>query len=64
MIEQYFSSKFRPGNFVEKIVIATLLFLQNVNDSNNNSFLQHFSSNIHVGLGHGFRFNKIVEVIN
>ena len=49
MIQQYFSSKFRAGSFAETIIIATLLFLQNVNDSNNNSFQQHFSSNPHVG---------------
>ena len=31
---------------LEKIVITTVSFPQNVNDGNDNSFPQHFSSNV------------------
>ena len=42
------SYSFRPGNFAETIilVIITVSFLQNVNDNNDNFFLQNFYLNI------------------
>lgn len=36
---------FRPGDFGEMLIVITSLFPLNVNDSNDNLFLQHFSLN-------------------
>lgn len=34
---------YRPETFVQTVVIVTVSFMQNINDGNDNSFLQQFS---------------------
>ena len=43
-----FNTYYRPGNVAETIVIFAVLFPQNLNDGSDDSFTQHFPSNINV----------------